>query len=61
MNVYQEKVKQASELLDQFNLDVWLVFARETAEHTDPVLKLLGHLTPVWEAAYIFSRAGRWL
>jgi len=58
MNVYQEKVKQASELLDQFNLDVWLVFARETAEHTDPVLKLLGHLTPVWEAAYIFSRTG---
>jgi Xaa-Pro aminopeptidase len=58
MNVYQEKIEQAIQLLPEFGLDAWLVFARETAEHTDPVLKLLGHLTPVWPAAFIFGRNG---
>lgn len=51
-------MKQTSHLLDEFDLDVWLVFVRETAEHTDPVLKLLGHLNCVWPAAFIFSRGG---
>lgn len=58
MNVYQEKIEQAGQLLNEFDLDVWLVFARETAEHTDPVLKLLGQLSPVWQAAFIFGRNG---
>lgn len=58
MNIYQEKIEQATQLLAEFNLDVWLVFARETAEHTDPALKMLGHLTPVWQAAFIFGRNG---
>jgi Xaa-Pro aminopeptidase len=58
MNIYREKIEQACQLLSEFDLDVWLVFARETAEHTDPVLKLLGHLTPVWQAAFIFARSG---
>jgi Xaa-Pro aminopeptidase len=58
MNIYQEKMQQASHLLDEFDLDVWLVFVRETAEHTDPVLKLLGHLNCVWPAAFIFDRGG---
>ncbi len=58
MNIYQEKVRQANQLLDEFGLDMWLVLVRETAEHTDPVLKLLGHLNAVWTAAFIFTRSG---
>lgn len=58
MNVFQEKASQATALLDELDLDVWLIFVRETAEHTDPVLKLFGHLRSVWPAALIFGRAG---
>jgi Xaa-Pro aminopeptidase len=58
MNIYEEKAKQATDLLDSFDLDVWLVFVRETAEHTDPVLKLLGPEKFVWPAALIFGRGG---
>jgi len=58
VNIYQEKVRQANQLLDEFGLDMWLVLVRETAEHTDPVLKLLGHLNAVWTAAFIFTRSG---
>jgi Xaa-Pro aminopeptidase len=58
MNVYQEKAKQACDLLDEFDLDLWLIFVRETAEHTDPVLKLFGHQRAVWPAAFLFGRGG---
>lgn len=58
MDIYQEKMEQAGRLLAEFNLDAWLVFVRETAEHTDPVMKLLGPLNAVWEAAFIFGRGG---
>jgi hypothetical protein len=51
MDIYQEKMEQAGRLMAEFNLDTWLVFVRETAEHTDPVIKLLGPLNAVWEAA----------
>jgi len=58
MSVYQEKVQQVAGLLDEFDLDMWLIFVRETAEHTDPVLKVLGHLGAVWSAAFMFHRSG---
>ncbi len=58
MNVYQEKAHQACALLSEFDLDVWITYVRETAEHTDPVLKLLGPFSPTWPAAFIYTRAG---
>ncbi len=45
-------------MLAEFDLDMWLIFVRETAEHTDPVLKLLGHYSITWPAALIFTRSG---
>ena len=58
MDIYQEKVAQATDLLEEFELDMWLVFVRETAEHTDPALKLLGHYSITWPAAMLFTRRG---
>ena len=58
MSVYQEKVQQVAGLLNEFGLDMWLIFVRETAESTDPVLKVLGHLNAVWPAAFMFHRSG---
>jgi Xaa-Pro aminopeptidase len=58
VDIYQEKAAQAVRLLAEFDLDMWLIFVRETAEHTDPVLKLLGHYSITWPAAFIFTRSG---
>jgi Xaa-Pro aminopeptidase len=58
MNIYQEKVNQASDLLDSFDLDAWVIFVRETAEHSDPILKLLGPVRAVWPAALVFGHRG---
>lgn len=59
MDIYQEKIEQAVALLDDFDLDVWLILVRETAEHTDPVLKLWEPLRVVWPAAFIVARGGQ--
>ncbi len=58
MNVYQEKAQQACALLAEFDLDMWITYVRETAEHTDPVLKLLGPFSVTWPTAFIFTRSG---
>ncbi len=59
MDLYHEKLQQAVELLADHDLDLWLILARETAEHTDPALKLLGHFTLTWPSAIIVTRSGR--
>lgn len=58
MNIYQEKAAQASQLLSEFDLDLWITYVRETAEHTDPVLKLLGPFSVTWPTAFLFARNG---
>jgi len=58
VGIYDEKVRQANALLGEFEMDAWLIYVRETAEHTDPVLKVIGHLNAVWPAAFLFSRGG---
>jgi Xaa-Pro aminopeptidase len=59
MTLIREKTKQAVELLDEFGLDCWLTFTRETEINGDPVLPFLapGHLT--WHSAFIIARDGR--
>ena len=40
MNVYQEKIEQAIQLLPEFDLDVWLVFARESLVSPPEIFRL---------------------
>jgi Xaa-Pro aminopeptidase len=53
------KVKQAIDLLVEFDLPVWIVqFARETYEHPEPVQRLAVGTSVTWPAAFIVSAAG---
>lgn len=54
----REKLDQAVALLDEYNLDVWLTFVRETSLTADPALQLICDLDLVWHSAFIISRAG---
>jgi Xaa-Pro aminopeptidase len=59
MNLIQEKVTQAIEILKEKEIDLWLTFVRETSGVRDPVLDFLigpGELT--WESALILTRSG---
>jgi len=54
----REKLDQAVALLDEYNLDVWLTFVRETALTADPALALICGLDLVWHSAFLLSRRG---
>ena len=52
----QQKCKQACEILQELDLDVWLIWVRETAQMADPVLKLVLGSDLVWQSALIFTK-----
>lgn len=53
----QEKVAQATQILNELDVDLWLTFARETSMNPDPVLELIG-VDVTWHSAFLISRTG---
>lgn len=58
-DVYAEKLEQAHRLLDEFNLDAWLLLVRETSMGGDPALQLVVPFDLTWESALLVARDGR--
>jgi Xaa-Pro aminopeptidase len=54
-----EKVAQATAILNEFGVDVWLTFVRETTLSPDPTLELVAGVDVTWQSAFILSRDGR--
>jgi Xaa-Pro aminopeptidase len=59
MSITREKVEQAIGLLNEFDLDIWVTFARESANNPDPVLDLIYGTSCTWHSAFIITRSGR--
>ncbi len=59
MNLTSEKIAQAKQLIRTAPFDAWLIFVRETAGGSDPVLPLLleGGLT--WQSALVITKGGK--
>ncbi|MEE8171086.1 MAG: M24 family metallopeptidase, partial [Phycisphaerae bacterium] len=57
--VISEKLDQAVGILDEFDIDAWLIFVRETSQAPDPVLPLLLGVPLTWQSALILTRGGR--
>jgi Xaa-Pro aminopeptidase len=55
----QEKLDQATQILNELDIDCWLTFARETVLLPDPALELILGLSLTWHSAIIVSRTGR--
>jgi Xaa-Pro aminopeptidase len=58
MSIVREKIVQAIELLEELKLDCWLIFVRETAMSSDPVLPMVVGFDAVWQSFFLFTRRG---
>lgn len=58
MTLIARKARQAVEMLDQLNLDAWLIVVRETPVMADPVLDLVVGLEATWQSFFLFSGSG---
>ena len=52
------KAEQACQILGELDLDLWLVFVRETDGMADPALSLAFRGSAVWPAALLYGRDG---
>ena len=57
----KDKIRQAYGILQEFNVDCWVTFTRETQINGDPVLPFLVDADLTWHSALILSSSGRLL
>ena len=55
----QAKVRQACEILREFDVDCWVTFVRESEICGDPTLDLILGSAVTWHSAFILTQAGR--
>jgi Xaa-Pro aminopeptidase len=54
----EEKIEQVPKILDELNLDAWLLFSRESATVHDPSFDLVVGANVTWHSAFILTRSG---
>ncbi len=53
VNPIREKVAQATQILNEFDVDLWLTFVRETTLSPDPALELIADVDVTWSSAFL--------
>src|SRR5581483_12487316 len=54
----REKLEQANSILQELNMDAWLIFARETEETPERAWELLAPGMVVWQSALLITKDG---
>ena len=54
-----EKIKQAVKILQEKEIDLWLLFARETSSTPDPMLDMVLGTSVTWQSAFLISSTGK--
>jgi Xaa-Pro aminopeptidase len=56
--LHQEKAAQAHAIMQELDLDAWLIFVRETGERPDPGVELVLGTSLTWNSALLFGKNG---
>jgi len=56
MDIVRDKIHQTWDLLDELDVDLWLIFVRETSLATDPTLPLVVGGEVTWPSCFAFAR-----
>ncbi|NJM07836.1 aminopeptidase P family protein, partial [Candidatus Gracilibacteria bacterium] len=56
--LHQEKAAQAHAIMQELDLDAWLIFVRETGDRPDPGVELVLGTSLTWNSALLFGRNG---
>jgi len=54
----REKVEQAIGILDEYDVDCWITFVRESGMMRDPMMDFLCPADMTWHSAFIVTRSG---
>ena len=57
-NIVKEKLAQAMDILDERDVDLWMLLARESDTLGDPSMPLVIGTSVTWESAFLISRSG---
>jgi Xaa-Pro aminopeptidase len=57
--IVEEKLNQAVELLQEFHIDLWMTFVRESSSNPDPMLDLILATSCTWPSAFVITSKGR--
>ncbi|HLT20879.1 MAG TPA: Xaa-Pro peptidase family protein [Thermomicrobiales bacterium] len=57
-NLVREKLAQAVEILNEQDVDLWMLLARESDTMGDPSMPLVVGTSVTWESAFLISRNG---
>lgn len=54
----KEKLSQAVKILQEKNIDMWLIFVRESSNIKDPSMDMVVGTSCTWQSAYIITKDG---
>lgn len=57
-SIIKEKISQAIEILNEKNIDLWLIFVRESATIHDPSIDIVVGTNCTWQSAFMINRNG---
>ena len=58
-DLIREKIRQAYGILEELDLDLWMIFVRESKAMADPAMELVVGTECTWQSAFVYSRKGR--
>lgn len=56
--IIKEKIQQATEILKEKDIDMWLTFVRESSTIHDPILDMILGINLTWQSAVIINKEG---